>query len=287
MRLSPRTLQLAGNLCLAGAAALLALAAGSYALLPPLVLRIPYELSGQVSELVIPAVQLVAALLVLGAGALALAGMVLRADPLSWVQLKIGTESTMDFALSEKVPVRAHLDTVLSVPFKNEIPVAVPVKQRMNAKVAEKLTVPIDIELTVPIDEEVHVTMEVPVRTVVKMNNTVKLGVGAAAVPIPIQASVPIDVSIPLDSKIRVKIDDFTVKVHKEIEVELRDSIPVEIDDIVSANVPIDHTLSVPVQAEIDTLVSFDERAPVSVSGDVVIDISRLGLELKGAGKEK
>lgn len=281
MRLSPKTLRLAGNLCLAGAAALILGAVAAHLLAPPLVLRIPYELSGEHSELVIPAVQLIAAALVLGALALAAAGLILRADPLSWVKLKIGTESTVDFELKEKVPVRAHLDTVLNVPFKNEIPVRVPVRQRLSATLPDKLTVPIDIELTVPIDEEVHVNMEVPVRTVVKMNNTVKLGVGAAAIPVPIQASIPIDVSIPLDSKIRVKIDDFAVKVHKDIEVDLRDSIPVEIDDTVSANVPIDHVLNVPIQAEIDTLVSFDEPAPVSVSGDVEIDVSRLGVEFK------
>lgn len=158
--------------------------------------------------------------------------------------------------LPEQLAVRAAISNRVQVRIDERLPVRVPISQALSIPITEPIPIKVAVETTVPID------LEVPVKHVLKVDQSIDLDARVQTRLLGFNVTLPIKGRVPLRADVPV---DLVIPVHKQIPVSLNmpavvrlpEPLRAQVDTVFETTIPIRQSMSLPVTAPVDAVLTF------------------------------
>lgn len=195
-------------------------------------------------------------------------------------------EQMADVVLPRELAVRARVEQKVQVKVDENVSVRVPIQQ--------DLTIPLDgdIPIQVSIDTAVPIAIDVPIKHVLKVDQTIDLDTKVRTrvlgfeMNLPVQARIPVKTDVPIDLTIPVR-KTLPVALVTQAKVRLHEPLRTHVDTVIDTQVPIKAALTLPVTAPVAARLTFpDQHVQAGLNlMDITVPFDAVTLGLRERGR--
>lgn len=191
-------------------------------------------------------------------------------------------EKPMVVEIKEPFPVKAGMEHTFSVPLKTDIPVRFPVKSVLNVPIVETFQIPLDKPFEVQLESPLRIRQNVRVRSQLPLNTTIETKIMGVTMHIPVKGEVPIDITFPLAMDLAL---DEGLRLHmtEPLPVSINKNVQAPVDFMVEGVLPLDESLEVPIQADMDLMIRMQKKLPLDANLDFSTSDLGQGVRLEKA----
>lgn len=214
-------------------------------------------------------------------------------SPLDLLKLKIKIDQqSFNAKVVGAIPIHTEVKENIKVKIDETFKINFPFNQDLEVPVNETFSVPVEIETQMPIRLTVYLDADIPIETVINIDNTFSVRLFGMNLSVPVKGLVPLSMSVPVKKAIPIN-EIINIKFKSPTKVHVNSMFHIPIRTKISADIPIKHQLNVPIAFNLDTKASLKGDLPdlQLLENWLDVGLEQFGFEWKDKiywmGKEK
>ncbi|MDI6797115.1 MAG: hypothetical protein QMD09_09220 [Desulfatibacillaceae bacterium] len=197
--------------------------------------------------------------------------------------LGLALNKPMAVSMDERFDVKARFNHLFPIALDAQIPIEVPVSEKLIIPINEIFAVPLDSSFAVTLSRPLRVKELIHVEGNLPLDTIVEAEVFGIKKQIPIKGVVPVRFAFNLDQEIGVD-GGFHVHMDEPLQVKINQQVEAPINFVVKGNVPLKQNIMVPVSGDLDCAIEMVNELPLNMKLDLKAKDLGEGVKITGLG---